>query len=175
MDTIRVYHSIWKSGLLVAVCLGFTASGIFLINAGEDSIIIWLGILFFGIGGLFMLWFILKERITNTPYYLITDDGIIMNSPFRSFEVHFADVECFFLTKVKTSRGINTKFIGIQYKENVESQQFKDASMAGRAVRSANMSMVGSQEALPAEGLTIKPKDLCEILNERVNSNLSNN
>jgi hypothetical protein len=40
--------------------------------------------------------------------------------------------------------------------------------MAGRAVRRFNKSVAGSQEGLLAEGLTIKPKDLCEILNERV-------
>jgi len=170
METIRVYHSLWKSGLLVAVCFGFTALGIFLINAGKDGIVAWLATSFFGIGGLFMLWLILKERITHTPYYMITDDCIIMNSGFKTCEVHFADVECFFLTEVGTARG-KTKLIGRQYKEKLELQKYKDASKAGRAVRSFNKRVAGSQEALPADGLMIKPKALCEILNERVNSN----
>jgi hypothetical protein len=170
METIKVYHSLWKNGLLVAVSFGFTSLGIFLINAGKDSTIAWLTTLLFGIGGLFMLWLMLKERITHTPYYIITDDGIIMNSGLKTVEVHFADVKCFFLTEVKTA-GANTKLIGIQYKENVELQKFKDASLVGRAVRSFNKSVAGSQEGLPADGLTIKPKVLCEILNERLNSN----
>ena len=108
---------------------------------GEQSFIVWAGILFFGGGGLFVLFLILKERITHTPYYMITDDGIIMNSGLKTYEVHFADVECFYLTKVGAARG-KTTLIGIQYKESIE--------------------------FLPADGLTIKPKDLCEILNERV-------
>ena len=37
-----------------------------------------------------------KERITHTPYYMITDDGIIMNSALKTYEVHFTDVECFY-------------------------------------------------------------------------------
>ncbi|MBP3757797.1 MAG: hypothetical protein J6I61_11030 [Prevotella sp.] len=167
METIKVYHSLWKNGLLVAVCLGFTAIGIFLIISGKDSFLAWLGTLFFGIGGLFMLWLVLRERITHTPYYLITDDSIIMNSGLKTSEVHFADVECFFLTEVGTAGG-KTKLIGIQYKENVELQKFEDAGKAGRAIRRFNVSVAGSQEALPADGLTINPNDLCEMLNERV-------
>ena len=110
---------------------------------------------------------ILKERLTHTPYYMITDDGLIMNSGLKTYEVHFADVECFYLTKVGTAWG-KTMLIVIQYKENVELQKFEDASKAGRAVRSFNKSVVGSQETLPTYGLTIRPKELCEILNERV-------
>ena len=134
---------------------------------GDRSFLAWAGILFFGGGGLFVLFLILKERITHTPYYMITDDGIIMNSGLKTYEVHFTDVECFYLTKVGTARG-KTTLIGIQYKESIELQKFEDASKAGRAVRRFNKSVAGSQETLPADGLTIKPKDLCEILNERV-------
>ena len=167
MKTIKVYHSLWKNGLLVAVCLGFTAFSIYSIISGNDRIIEWLGTLFFGIGGLFMLWLMLKERITHAPYYLITDDSIIMNSGLKIFKVYFADVERFFLTKVGTARG-TTKLIGIQYRKGVELQKFEDAGKAERAVRRFNKSVAGLQEALPADGLTIKPKDLCKILNERV-------
>ena len=169
METISVYHSLWKSGLLVAVCFGFAAIGIFMLIASPESnrMMAWSGILFFGIGGLFVLWLMLKERITHTPYYLITDKSLIMNSGFKPSEVHFADVEYFFLTKVGTARG-KTKMIGIQYKRDVELQKFEDASKAGRVVRRFNKSVAGSHEAFPAYDLTIKPSDLCEILNERV-------
>ncbi len=167
METIKVYHSLWKNVLLVAVCLGFTAFSIYNIISGNGSIIEWLFTLFFGIGGLFMLWLMLKERITHTPYYLITDDCIIMSSGLKIFKVYFADVERFFLTKVGAARG-TTKLIGIQYRNGVELQKFEDAGKAERAVRRFNKSVAGLQEALPAYGLTIKPKDLCKILNERV-------
>ena len=165
METISVYHSLWKSGLLVAVCFGFAAIGIYILIASPESsrIMAGLGVLFFGIGGLFVLWLMLKERITHAPYYIITDKSLIMNSGLKPFEVHFADVECFFLTKVGT-----TKMIGIQYKRDVELQKFEDASKAGRIVRRFNKSVAGSHEAFPAYDLTIKPSDLCEILNERV-------
>ena len=152
---------------MLAVCFVFAAMGVLILLDGDRSFLAWAGILFFGGGGLFVLFLILRERITHTPYYMITDDRIIMNSGLKTYEVHFADVERFYLTKVGTERG-KTKLIGIQYKENVELHKFEDASKAGRAVRRFNKSVAGSQETLPADGLTIKPKDLCEILNERV-------
>ena len=98
---------------------------------------------------------------------MITDDGIIMNSGLKTYEVHFTDVECFYLTKVGTVWG-KTTLIFIQYKESIDLLKFEDASKAGRAVRRFIKNVAGSQETLPADGLTIKPKDLCEILNERV-------
>ena len=172
MEDIRIYHSIWKNIALLAVCFVFVAMGIFMLLHGEQSFIVWAGILFFGGGGLFVLFLILKERITHTPYYMITDDGIIMNRGLKTYEVRFADVEFFYLTKVGTARG-KTMLIVIQYKENVELQKFEDASKAGRAVRRFNKNVAGSQYTLPADGLTIKPKDLCEILNERVKNSLN--
>ena len=151
----------------MAVCFVFVAMGIFMLLHGEQSFIVWASILFFGGGGLVVLFLILKERITHTPYYMITDDGIIMNSGLKTYEVHFTDVECFYLTKVGIAR-VKTTLIGIQYKESIELQKIEDASKAERAVRRFNKRVAGSQEALPAEDFTIKPKDLCEILNERV-------
>ena len=118
MGDIRIYHSIWKNIALMAVCFVFVAMGIFLLLHGEQSFIVWAGILFFGGGGLFMLFLILKERITHTPYYMITDDRIIMSSGLKTYEVHFADVERFYLTKVGTARG-KTKLIGIQDRKSV--------------------------------------------------------
>ena len=167
MQTISVYHSIWKGGLLVASCLVLATFGIYDIDSSGGGIISWLCALFFGIGGLFMLGLMLKERITKTPYYLITDDSITFNGSLKACEIRFADVERFYLTNVGTTRG-KTQMIGIQYKKDVEFQKFENADKAGRSVRRFNMSVTGFQEALPADGLTIKSKDLCEILNERV-------
>lgn len=165
MEEIRVYHSLWKNGLVVAMCFGFVAFGIKGLVEFPDkgSIFAWLCILFFGLGGLFMLWLMLKERITHTPYYIITDESIISNSGLKTIEIRFVYVERFFLTSAA-----KTDMIGIQYKKDVEFRKFEDAGNVGRAVCRFNESVAGSQECLPAYGLTIKPKVLCEILNERV-------
>ena len=147
---------------MLAVCFVFAATGVLMLLDGYRSFLAWMSILFFGGGGLFVLFLILRERICDKAYYIITDKSVLVDG-MKKWEVRFADVEEFYLINVSSS-----KQIGIKYKKEIELQKFEDASKAGRAVRRFNKSVAGSQEALPAEGLTIKPKELCEILNERV-------
>ena len=58
--------------------------------------------------------------------------------------------------------------IGIKYKKEVEFQKMNDASSAGRTIRKLNESLVGVQESLLADGLNIKPQELCDLLNMRL-------
>ena len=123
----------------------------------------WAGSLFFGGGGLFMLYLILRERIGHKAYYIITDESILMDSGIKKWEVRFADVEEFYLLNVKSS-----KMIGIIYKKEVEFQKMNDASRTGRTIRNLNESIAGVQESLPVDGLNIKPQELCDLLNMRL-------
>ena len=161
MEEIRIYHSLWKNGLLILVCFAFAGLGIhsLVVHPEKSGIVFWLGLLFFGLGGLFMLWLILRERITDKPYYLVTDESVTMNSGLKAWEVRFDDVESFFLVG---------KMIGIRYKKDKEIQKMEDASCLGRIVRRFNQRIGGSQEHLYAADMTMKPKELCDLLNERV-------
>ena len=161
MEGIRVYHSLWKTGILILVCFAFAALGIYsLVEHPEKSgFMFWLGLLFFGFGGIFMLWLILKDRITGKPYYLVTDESVIMNSGFKAWEVRFADVKSFFLVG---------KMIGIRYNKDKEIQKMEDASVLGRIIRHFNQRIGGSQEHLYVSNMTMNPKELCDLLNERV-------
>ena len=163
MEGIRVYHSLWKTGILTLVCFAFAALGIYslVVHPEKSGFVFWLGLLFFGLGGIFMLWLIMKERITGKPYYLVTDESIIMNSGLKAWEVRFADVEGFFLVG---------KMIGIRYKKDKEIQKMEDASGFGRMVRRFNQRIGGSQEHLYVSNMTMKPKELCDLLNERMNN-----
>ena len=165
METIKVYHALGRNVFFITLCFLFAGLIFYSLHiySGFGRIIAWLGILFFGLGGLFMLCLMLKERITHTPYYLITEDGIISNMGSKAWEIRFADVERFFVTNFKQAT-----FIGIQYKKDVEALKIESASKFGRAVRHFNQVTAASQEALVADGLTIKPKDLCDLLNERL-------
>ena len=125
----------------------------------KSGFVLWLGLLFFGLGGIFMLWLILRERITGKPYYLVTDESVIMNSGLKAWEVRFDDVESFFLVG---------KMIGIRYKKDREIQKMEDANGLGRLVRRFNQCIGGSQEHLNVSNMTMKPKELCDLLNERV-------
>lgn len=163
MREIRIYHSILKNIALMAVCFVFVAMGIFILMHGERSFIAWTGILFFGGGGLFVLFLIMRERISHKAYYIITDESVLMDSGMKKREVRFADVEEFYLINVMSS-----KQIGIKYKKDVEFQKMNDASNAGRIIRKMNESIAGVQESLPADGLNIKPHELCDLLNMRL-------
>ena len=93
MEEIRIYHSLWKNGLVILICFALAALGIYsLVEHPEKSgFWFWLGFLFLGLGGIFMLWLILRERIADKPYYLVTDESVIMNSGLKAWEVRFAD------------------------------------------------------------------------------------
>ena len=161
MEGIRVYHSLWKTGILTLVCFAFAALGIYSLVAHPEKsgFVFWLGLLFFGFGGIFMLWLILRERITGKPYYLVTDESVILNSGFKAWEVRFADVKSFFLVG---------KMIGIRYNKDKEIQKMEDASVLGRIIRHFNQRIGDSQEHLYVSNMTMKPKELCDLLNERV-------
>ena len=161
MEEIRIYHSLWKNGLLILVCFAFAGLGVhsLIVHPEKNGIVFWLGLLFFGLGGLFMLWLILRERITDKPYYVVTDESVTMNSGLKAWEVRFADVERFFLAG---------KMIGIRYNKDREIQKMEDASMLGRIIRRFNQRIGDSQEHLYVSNMTMKPKELCDLLNERV-------
>ena len=147
----------------MAVCFMFAATGVLMLLHGEKSFFAWTGILFFGGGGLFVLFLILREIISHKAYYIITDESVSMDSGMKKWEVRFADVEEFYLINVSSS-----KQIGIKYKKEVEFQKMNDASSAVRTIRKFNESLVGVQESLVADGLNIKPQELCDLLNMRL-------
>jgi hypothetical protein len=161
MEEIRIYLSLWKNAPVILICFAFAALGIrtLVVHPEKMGLGLWLGLLLFGLGGIFMLWLILKERITGKPYYLVTDESVIMNSGLKAWEVRFADVERFFLAG---------KMIGIVYKNDREIQKMEDAGWLGRIGRRFNQRIGGSQEHLYVSSMTMKPQELCDLLNERV-------
>lgn len=161
MEEIRIYHSLWKNGILILVCFAFAALGIhtLIVHPEKMGFWLWMGLLFFGLGGLFMLWLILMERITDKPYYVVTDESVTMNSGLKAWEVRFADVERFFLAG---------KMIGIRYNKDREIQKMEEASMLGRIIRRFNQRIGDAQEHLYVSNMTMKPQELCDLLNKRV-------
>ena len=147
----------------MAVSFVFVALGVYQLLHGNHAFIVWAGILFFGMGGLFFVFLMLRERINHKPYYIITDECVIIDSGMKKWEVRFSDVEEFYLINVMSS-----KQIGIRYKKEIELQKMNDASSAGRTIRKMNERIAGVQESLPADDLTIKPQQLCDLLNMKL-------
>ena len=162
MNEIKVYRSLWKNLITIIVCLAFGALGIFLLLNGGRPEYCWPAIVLFGLGGLFLLYMLIKERTAHQPYLIITDEYVQMNSG-RSWVFQYADVDFFSLT----GSGYN-RMIGVNYKKEVESRKMEESKQIGRAVRRINANMVGSAEAIPVFDLTIKPDAILEILNENL-------
>ena len=73
MEEIRIYHTQWKMWVLILECIAFVAMGCFLLQDNDiNRVFVWIGISFFGICGLFILYLLIREKTANIPYYLIT-------------------------------------------------------------------------------------------------------
>ncbi len=162
MNKIKVYHSMWKNAITIFACLAFAVLGFFVLREDWRQWFGWILIILFGFGGLFMAYQVIKERITHQPYLVITDEYVRMNSG-KGYEVRYADVDSFFLTKV-----VSAKMIGITYKKEIEARKMDVAKEVGRAVRRFNTRIAGTQEAIPVTDLTMKPQKIVEVLNERL-------
>lgn len=166
-EDIRFYRSVWRNVLLSLCSFAFTAVGVLMLLAENEKplkvvIAAWIGIPFFGLGGLLIAYDIIKEQVTWRPYLIITDEKVVINS-WRSWEASFADVETFFLTCVA-----NVWMVGIKYKKNIEKQRLNDANLLGRAVRNYNLKVAGTQDVIATNGVPITPQALCDLLNEKL-------
>ena len=139
MKEIKVYHSVWKTVVTILADLLIVALGVFAIQRGSTPVIAWLLVLFFCFAALTTAYPLLKERTTKQPYLAITDEHIIVDSR-KTPEIRFADVDSFILKKF-----IVSALIEVHYSN--------EKSTPG---------------AIMVSDLTIPPKKLFEILNERL-------
>ena len=150
--------------LMCVGCLAFAAMGVDLLSVSStvNHVIAWLGIVFFGCGGLVLLFWLLKERLTGRPFLTITEESVICNS-LRQYVIRFADVESFVLLG-----GKQEKLIGIHFKKGVEREKLENASIFSFLARKYNLAVSGTQESISVTGVSIKAQELCNLLNERV-------
>ena len=163
MEEIHIYHSIWKNAVTIFVGMFFSILGIYLILNGKGNAIVWASTIIFGLGALFILYLLVRERVSDKPYLVITDKSVIMNSGPKSFEISFADVDRFLITDT-----FGNKMIGIRYTKEAEANKTAEASATGRNVRKVNRFIAGVPEAIPASNLSIRPGVILELLNERL-------
>ena len=68
--------------LLIVASLAFAVAGFSMAihsTKGFHIVVGWIGVVFFGLGGLYMLYGTLKERLTGKPFLTITDEAVIMD------------------------------------------------------------------------------------------------
>lgn len=124
------------------------------------------GIVFFGLGGLYILYAMMKERLTGKPYLTITDEAVISEG-LKQTVIRFADVKSFNVVKMGKQ-----EFVSIQYKPGVELQKLDEANVLDRSVRKLNRRLVNAQENISTTGTGMKAEALCNLLNERLRASL---
>ena len=164
MEEIKIYHSVWRMLLISISCLAFAAIAVMMLHSPQTNhMIAWIGVVFFGLGGLSLLYWLLKERLTGQPFLTITDEGVIYSGGWKQYEIRFADVNSFSLLG-----GRQNKIIGIHFKDGVERQKMEDANIIGRLARRFNLAVSGTQESISLSGVSMKAQELCDLLNDRL-------
>lgn len=151
--------------LLVLASFAIAVAGFFMTihsPKGFHIVVGWIGVVFFGLGGLYMLYVTLKERLTGKPFLTITDEAIICEG-MKQTVIRFADVKSFNVVKMR-----NQEFVAIHYKPVVERQKMDKANVLDRSVRKLNRQLVNAQENISTTGTGMKAEVLCDLLNERL-------
>ena len=165
METVRIYNSLWRMLLLVLTSLAFAVAGFLMAIHSPNVFYIvvgWISVVFFGFGGLIMLYGSLKERLTGKPFLTITDEAVVMDG-MKQTVIRFADVESFNVVRMGRE-----EFIAVHYKPGVERQKMDEANALGRSVRRLNRRLVNAQESITTNGTDMKAQELCALLNERL-------
>ena len=165
METVRIYHSTWRMLLLAIVSLAMAVGGYLMAihsPKGFHIVVGWIGVVFFGLGGLYMLYGMLKERLTGKPFLTITDEAVIMEG-MKQAVIRFADVESFNVVKMGKQ-----EFVAVHYKPGVELKKMDEANGLDRSIRKLNLQLVNAQENISTTGTDMKAQELCDLLNERM-------
>ena len=100
--------------------------------------------------------------IKGKTMLIITDVQLRVNAP-EPWVVQLSGVESFYVDKFK-----GRKFIGIRYKDNVEGGFPEEVIAEGRK-RRLKAAMQGYPYEIYVSGLTMKPLEICDLLNSRIN------
>ncbi len=154
--------------LLLGLCsLALAAGSYFMLEQTKDVfhvVVAWMGIVFFGLCGLYILYSMVKERLTGKPFLTITDEAVV-NEGVKKTVIRFADVESFEVVKMNKQ-----DFVAVHYKPGVEKQKLDESGTLSRSVRKLNLQLVNAQENISTVGTGMKVEVLCDLLNERLAS-----
>lgn len=159
-----IYPNFWKNILLSLGCLIFAIIGILQLLAGKNDFIAWACILFFGIGGIYIIALSLHNYFQHIPAVIIYKDRVERCTPAKNNHiVYFKDVERFRLGNVSSS-----KQIIIDYKPEVLENRFNSASIFKKSILQFNQNKVGGIESIPVDNLQIKPAEISKLLDQQI-------
>ena len=169
MDEIKLYHKVWTILLVLLVLLALMIVPIIPLCQGKGSLL-WNCILLMIPTPVF-LWGLIalfRERVLHIPPITITEDRIIVNDVGGIQEYHFADIDRFQLLDFG-GLIISRVVITIHYIRSVETKKMDESKGLDRIYRKMNLALMNAQESIQVTNLTMKPKQLCNLLNKRLN------
>ena len=149
MEEIRIYHTIWRRELFIAIlCLAATFLIPFIgtFKPGDLGVL-----LFLGLTGLYILFTVFRERLLHKPYLTINDESIIMKRKHYPENVIRFD-------EVKSFERETLSFLGHTSYTGMIIVHLKNGH--------------GFVNVISAGDLTMKSQDLYELLNERLQKSL---
>ena len=160
MEEIKLYHKVWMALPPLLILLGLSIVVIVPLSQGKGPLF-WNCFLLLLSGG-FFLWglsVLIRERVLHKHAIIITDDKLIVGKK----EYNFADIHHFDLIYFS-----QTTDIRIHYKPGVEAKKKSEAKGMDRLVRKINRILMGAEDCIQVANLTMKPEQLCNLLNERL-------
>ena len=116
-----------------------------------------------GIFLLGMVGSIIPKFISNRNRLVITDTSLTVKTQ-EEWVVQFSGVDSFYVDKFK-----GRTFVGIRYKDNVEECITDEEIAQNRKLRS-RAALQGYPYEIYVKGLSKTPQEICNILNQRLNS-----
>ena len=167
---IRIYQSLWKNMLLVALCLAFAVVGYMIIRDDDCGLVKkmlggWLNIIFFGGGGLFIAAITIHNRIRHIPLLVIYEERLELYEQRKGwyYSINFADVG-----KFRFVNGSSLKMIAVDYKASPLIHKFEESSGFKQGLMKYNFNETGAIENIPVVNLTMKGKEICDLLNRHL-------
>lgn len=170
MDEIRIYQSFTKRLLASAVALTLGAVSVLALcmidaESGIMTGIFWAGVAFFGVGGLFLLTDALRNRSKGIAHIVIYRDRVeYYIAAKRAYHtINFADVERF-----RRVMSVETNFVAIDYKPDAAERISGEKSAIQQGLSKINKSLLGAEDAIVADDLSVKVGELTDLLNENL-------
>lgn len=163
---IEVFENTFKTISISILCFTFAACGIFIIADEQCGIATkmiggWLNILFFGLGGLFILGSALYKKMERIPSLIIRDDCVCVYVQIKNkYDViMFCDIDGFRLTK-----RYRTKMILIDYKPAAMTKELERSS----PIIQYSLNTVNAIKSVSTTNLAVSTENLCAILNSKI-------
>ena len=158
MEEIKITVSIKRLIIVFLITAAYIAVMLGIFIAGSDHKVLETIIHFVGLMVLYCLYFFYLGRWTRL---VITDMSLIVKTQ-EEWVVRLSGVESFYIDKYQ-----GRTFIGIRYKE--DTWEAHKGNLAEDRKRRSRAALQGYPYEVYVSGLSMKPQEICDLLNSRIN------